>query len=329
MKCFYHVDSDGFCSGFWVKKFCDNHNVEYNSNDFRMINYGWNFPFQDIKKDELVWIVDFSIPPEDMTKLLSITKNVIWIDHHVTAINNYKNFPHKIAGVRCSRPISGCMLTFLYTHHIWSLRYPGGHAEHPSVYSGLSKYPICEPELFDMLVAKYNLCNEKLAPLFTRLINDHDVWLHKYGNTTRYFQTALMSKNEASHPCNEFWEKLYSNPNETQYLIDNGKIMYEYKTASEAQYVKRYSFDYTWEVNGKKYKCCVMNIGAVNVSAFDAVPNHDDYDIFIAFTYNGRRQLYQYSLYSDSIDVSKIAKSLGGGGHKGASAFTHSENIFI
>ena len=80
MKVFYHVDNDGKCAGFWVKQLAqhyDNYPLE-----FYKINYGMDFPFDEIQPNEQVYIVDYSIFPEEMDKLLEITQDVVWIDHH-------------------------------------------------------------------------------------------------------------------------------------------------------------------------------------------------------------------------------------------------------
>lgn len=74
MICFYHADNDGKCAGFWVNKcgLTDKH-----GKNFFKIDYGIDFPFNKIHKDERVYIVDYSIPPEQMDKLLEITPNVV------------------------------------------------------------------------------------------------------------------------------------------------------------------------------------------------------------------------------------------------------------
>ena len=89
MICFYHSDNDGKCAGYWVDKcgLLDEH-----GKTFFKIDYGIDFPFDKIHKDERVYIVDYSIPPEQMDKLLEITPNVVWIDHHKSAIEMYKDY---------------------------------------------------------------------------------------------------------------------------------------------------------------------------------------------------------------------------------------------
>ena len=115
MKCFYHVDQDGIVSGFYVRKACEQRGLAFEPEDFRKINYGMKFPFHDIKQDEFVFIVDYSIEPEEMWQLLSITKNVFWIDHHQSTIETYEDFKCDVKGIRITgEGISGANLTWLY-----------------------------------------------------------------------------------------------------------------------------------------------------------------------------------------------------------------------
>ena len=88
MKCFYHNDADGKCAGFWV------HHRAYLEPDieFIEISYEKPFPMNTILPNEQIYIVDYSIMPNEMRELLKITKDVTWIDHHKTAIERYKDF---------------------------------------------------------------------------------------------------------------------------------------------------------------------------------------------------------------------------------------------
>ena len=97
MKCFYHSDMDGKCAGAIVYKYylLDRERTrETADSEFICINYKDDFPFEKIKPDELVVIVDFSLQREgEFERLLGITDNVIWIDHHKTAIHNSVDSP--------------------------------------------------------------------------------------------------------------------------------------------------------------------------------------------------------------------------------------------
>ena len=107
MKCFYHkADLDGVGSGAIIK---------YKHPECEMIglDYGLEFPWDKISKDETVFMVDFSLQPfEDMIKL-NENCNLIWIDHHQSAINDYDSADVNIIGKRKIGE-AGCELTWKY-----------------------------------------------------------------------------------------------------------------------------------------------------------------------------------------------------------------------
>jgi uncharacterized protein len=108
MKCFYHTDMDGHCAGAIV------YNAFSGEGEFFPINYNQAFPFDKIEEDEMVVIVDFSLQKEgDFDRLLEITPNVIWIDHHKTAIEKWKHMEDSVKGIRRDG-IAGCELTWEY-----------------------------------------------------------------------------------------------------------------------------------------------------------------------------------------------------------------------
>ena len=107
MKCFYHNDLDGRCAGAIVHKKA---RESGESCEFFPIDYKDEFPFESIQKDEVVYIVDFSLQkPGEFEQLLEITDNVIWIDHHKTAIEKHGDL--QVAGIR-EDGIAGCVLTW-------------------------------------------------------------------------------------------------------------------------------------------------------------------------------------------------------------------------
>lgn len=298
MKCFYHIDEDGKCAAFWVKyalMLRDGYN--YNNDDFRKINYGFDFPFDDIEKDEEVYIVDFSISPEEMDTLLDITKNVTWIDHHITAIDKYKNYNKYVPGLRFNG-IAGCMLTYCYMMKL--TRY--------------GKETISD--VFDPVKMIQD------APLFTKYIADMDVWKFEYGDNTRNFCLGFASE-ENTEPYDDIWMDMINFPDKIENtLIENGKIISKYKKSFAKEYLKSKSFKTVFE----GHLALAMNIGLIGSDWFESADNIDDYDMFISFSFGGKR--WSYTLYSSKIDVSEIAKKYGGGGHTGAAGFS-SEELLI
>jgi len=146
---FYHGDHDGECSAYWAStKYIDP------NNKLNFIRCDYNKKKADlsqVKKDDIVWIVDYSIEPSDMKKLLNKTKDLTWIDHHATAIEKYKNYPHKIKGIR-QKGIAACMLTWCYIN---------------------------------------NEKSTKNAPRFLKLLSDWDIFGKKYSETNDFHYGLL------------------------------------------------------------------------------------------------------------------------------------------
>jgi len=109
MICYYHNDADGRCAAAILKKYFD-----YNPGEkitFREVEYNSPVSFDEVKPEQVVWILDYSFKPEKMAELLAKTKNVLWIDHHKTAMEY--DYGQHVAGIR-RNDHSGCGLTWIY-----------------------------------------------------------------------------------------------------------------------------------------------------------------------------------------------------------------------
>lgn len=297
MKCFYHGDADGRCAGYWVSKgygIKDCIGATYSPSTYELettitipqfieINYGKPFPLDTILKDETVYIVDYSIEPEEMEQLLEITPNVIWIDHHKTAIEKYADFLYPIAGLR-KDGIAGCMLTYCYLNIM------------------------CEN---GKLVRPFGMWMTDSAPTFTKLIADWDVWKFEFGDDTKNFITAFNAYDFA--PKSDNWETFADGDAFTFDLIHQGKTIRRYRDHWAAEYCRTHGFEVT--VDG--HKVYALNLGLCNSEYFLSI--RDGYNIFMPFSFDGEKWIF--SLYSSCVDVSAIAKKYGGGGHRGASGF--------
>lgn len=289
MKVFYHSDNDGKCAGYLVRrlnKLTDNFDDEYIK-----INYGMEFPFDSIGKDEIVYIVDYSILPEEMDRLLEITKNVIWIDHHKSAIARYENYDKKIDGLRYDG-IAGCMLTYCYLQYL---------------VNGV----------------EFSTDLTKTAQTFIKLIADYDVWTFKYGDTTRKFQKGF--ELYPHEPLNRIWDELEEESRITSTLMLNeilnkGNTIIEYRKNMMKDYCESKGFEAMLD----NYKCFAINMASVSSDDF-VIDNADDYDILVGFSFDGEK--WTYSLRSTKVDCSECAMKFGGGGHKGAAGFSSPEFV--
>lgn len=289
MKIFYHTDADGKCAAFWVKKLAKHYDLYERT--FIPINYGQVFPLDIIQPKEQVYIVDYSIFPEEMKLLLKITTNVVWIDHHISAIKRYEDEKYKnmfIPGVR-KDGVAGCMLTYLY----------------------LMNKDIAENITNKEDTVFYKKNNRTGNPTFTDYIADYDVWTFQYGEDTKKFAAGLNCYD--LNPESDFWETLFSNKKVREVISIGGNIL-KYQDSWAERYCKNYSFETSFE----GYKALAMNLAMISSEYFKSIENC--YDLYIGFAYDGEN--WNYSLRSEKIDCSKIAMKYGGGGHKGAAGFS-------
>lgn len=300
MICFYHSDNDGKCAGYWVDK-CGL--LDDYGKTFFKIDYGIDFPFDKIHENERVYIVDYSIPPEQMDKLLEITPNVVWIDHHVSAIEKYKDYDKDIPGLRYDG-IAGCMLAYIYLQVMTRL---DGTVDKEF-----------SPDL------------AQSAPWFTKLIADYDVWTFEYGDDTRYFEKGFSLV--PHEPQDEIWSTLltedslnksrfrgtsYENsyPDRIKLFIEDGKIITAYRHNLMKDYCEKKGF----EANLNGHKCYAVNMALMGTDDF-VIDNVDDYELLVSFSFDG--EMWAYSLRSTTLDCAELAAKYGGGGHKGAAGFT-------
>ena len=292
MKCFYHgVDFDGRCSAYWVNK-CVKVTDGYGKK-FYPINYGMSFPLEEIFPDEEVYIVDYSIMPEEMEQLLQITKNIIWIDHHISAIKRYDNFPHTIKGIRMNG-IAACMLTWFWFH---------------------GKFDLTTTPLETNMI---------FAPMFTKYIGDYDVWKFEYEDT-KAFQMGLQLYDTNSIDTSSIFEALncsYNKVDLEREIITKGQDLLTYRDNWAKEYCEHVGFETDFE----GYKCYAMNMAMISSEHFKSI-NEENYDMLIGFSFNGT--IWKYELRSTKVDCSKIAMKYGGGGHKGAAGFSSPELLLF
>lgn len=294
MKCFYHNDADGRCACFWVAHSAGITDLAYYNDDIEFIEMSYEkpFPMEKIRPKEQVYIVDYSISPDEMRELLKITKDVTWIDHHKTAIEKYEGFEHDIRGIRFDG-VAACMLTYCYLHHMTDR----GEGE----------------------IKHFDLDMRNNAPTFTRLIADWDVWDLVYGDNTRRFVTAFNCYD--FNPFSDEWNRFFMRNDGTHSMIKEGEVMIKYRDGWAKSYLERFGFETEFE----GLKCFAVNLGNCNSGYFKSLPA-GKYDAFMPFAFNGEK--YTVSMYSTSADVSVICKKYGGGGHMKAAGFQCTELPF-
>ena len=291
MKAFYHsADLDGHCSGTLIK-------MAYPGCKMIGINYGDGFPWENIKKDEKVFMVDFSLQPFDkLVKLHSLLGgNLVWIDHHKSAIEEEQKYyfeTDKIPGLR-HNGIGACRL-------VWDYLKQEGHF---------------------YIEDFQNISHD--TPTFIKLLAEYDVWNHTDPRTLS-FQYGMRQIKDTSPDNQEFWCSLF-NIEEVHKITENGGIILDYQMSENKKYTDACAFE--TELDG--VRCIAINKMLTNSQMFDSVWDEEKYDAMLTFGF--RKGQWTVSLYStkEDIDVSEIAKNRGGGGHKGAAGFQCRELPFL
>ncbi|MFH1691831.1 MAG: hypothetical protein ABIC68_04600 [Candidatus Omnitrophota bacterium] len=155
------------------------------------------------------------------------------------------------------------------------------------------------------------------VPRAVKLLSEYDVWNHSDADTLP-FQFGL--RMYETHPNEQsLWMQLFGidGLNPLDQIIGEGTIILSYQATENKKYCSACSFE--TELDG--LKCIAINKMLTNSQIFDSVWNPEKYDAMLSFGY--RKGSWTVSLYSNKpeIDVSKIAKARGGGGHKGAAGF--------
>lgn len=306
MKVFYHNDMDGIVSARIILNHLRTQNISFKNEDFIEMDYSKEFPLGIIEKGEQVFIVDYSISPEQMYDLLIQTCRVVWIDHHKSAIEKYKDFKTpmeqskpgwEIPGLRADG-IAGCVLTWWYIY--------GRQADTEEFVKDYPKNPKCR--------------FRQEVPEYIKLAGDWDVWDHLYGLKTKSYTVCFNARIKS--PLDDlFFDKLKTEEDIDKFC-EAGHQMIEYRNGWAETFMKRYGFEI--EIDG--FRAFVANLGNANSEFFGNLIK--EYDIVGTFCFNG--ETYTCSLYSEkeNVDCSIICANRGGGGHKGAAGFVCKELPF-
>lgn len=302
MKIISHsADNDGMLSAYLVGRYLN----AYYPEDYILTDYGDHTDiFSQIKKNEKVYVCDFSFEngPEDMKKLLEITKDVVWIDHHESSIKAYGEFGKDIPGLRIVGT-AACMLVWFWFN--------------------------LDKDILENLTQEECEKHYKEAPLVVQLVHDNDVWRHDDPRSI-VFKVAMDMEDTQPYGSG-IWNYLYTtyipegNKNIGEYL-EKGEIALKYRDSLGKHACDSYGFE--CEVNG--YKGYALNIPFGGSPWFGDLI--DKYDFVCPFHYKKNGQ-WGYSFYSrkdGGANCYELAKFINpkGGGHYHAAGCVSDELIF-
>ena len=252
------------------------------------MQYGRPFLLDCVGPDEAVYILDYSIEPEEMVELCLRTENVVWIDHHRTALEKYQPY------LRDDNSL---------------FRFSTGASDSSEVVSILGYREVGRAAC--VLTWQWFYGRQNRPPWWVKFIGDRDVWAFEFGDETRLFYAGMCA--EDTGPMAETWDKLADHRDYYLTIIANGHIVSAYRDSWHKAYRENWAFEAT--IEGHAALC--MNLAQAGSEAFGE--EEGQWPILCAFVFDGKQ--YTVSLYSESIDVGRIAEKFGGGGHPGAAGF--------
>lgn len=273
---------DGRSAGAVVAMYENNYNPE----DYIEVDYVQELPIEKIDMNEKVYFVDYSFSKntaEFLRKILKITDNVIWIDHHESSLEMLKeNIDLRTIKGYVTEGISGAALTYMYL-------YKESYDNIPLVLKYVSDYDCHHLKLDKVMEFKYGIESFDHNPI-------SDLWI------------KLL--NEGDDKDNKVLDE----------VVENGEIVKRYIDGINREL--RNTLSYETEIDG--YKALVVNTSYKGSAIFgDEISN---YDVCMVWRYS--KGNYEYSVYSEKIDVSKLAEKYGGGGHPGAAGFVLKDKLF-
>jgi hypothetical protein len=288
MICIYHNrDLDGFCSGAIVKR---------RYPDAVMIGFDYGQSLPELPEGEAIVMIDVSLPMPEMYRLAARSGwNMVWIDHHKSAIEQYKQFllppPNPLKEGETEQPCEPFLTAVLDERHAaceiaWKHLFPGERV--PDVVELLGKYDTWT----DFGTGEWN---DLIYPF--------------------QFGMRIRCNSVETFPTNMFMP--FGPHGLIAGIASEGRLVLKY----QAQYSELICRASAFEMDFEGYRCICLNACGLNSETFKSVYDEGKHDIMLLFYSNGKKKTV--SLYTKkNIDVSAIAKKYGGGGHKQAAGFT-------
>jgi len=312
---FHECDLDGWMSAAIVKHWfistnknyiigdgesiTDKSSIGFPENRIDFIGYNYGQPIPDLSGYDKVIMCDISFPKEVMYNLCERRSDnypdldFIYIDHHVSAIDDLE------------KAIKG---SGTYTD------YPDGLRD--------TKFSACE------LAFNYFYPNQEM-PEIIRLLGMYDSFRHKGTTEEKLVLEFQYGARQIITNYEDAFESLslsLTNQNYVLNILNSGATIYKYLCTEAFQsYKNRFQIRLKEQIDSdgafifRNFTC--INKERFNPINFGIKYHEDGNDGCACFHYaNGK---WNFSIYNDNgeVDCSVIAKSFGGGGHRGASGF--------
>jgi oligoribonuclease NrnB/cAMP/cGMP phosphodiesterase (DHH superfamily) len=296
---------DGFASAYSVWK-------KDPSYEFVPIQYGDDTSFLE-NYDEIL-MVDFSLKSAEISSLMD-SKKVVVLDHHKSAENELESFlsgknddlknKHNSDIVFC-QDLSGCVISWMYFH---------GKVTEDGV--------------------KYDSFNPDSVPKLLRYIQDRDLWKWELEDSEK-INTFISANVDFEKTSFQEFDKIVERFESNSHVFAHaGGSMIKYRDSLVDKICQKKEIVHLriWDKNkdvSYEYTVPIVNSSVLQSEVGNKLSK--GYPFSVVFFEDLNSEKIVYSLRSDgdnpnSIDVSEVAKMMGGGGHKNAAGFSEKHYI--
>jgi oligoribonuclease NrnB/cAMP/cGMP phosphodiesterase (DHH superfamily) len=289
----HHGDWDGIVAAWVCKQALQGRKVA--DEDIEVYGIQYKQPFEVDITGAVVYILDFSFPPDVFWPMFESAKRVVMLDHHQTALEAwYKNHPE-------NRTQKDAFAKYVYEGDI-SIWIADGVAG-------------CE------LTWRWFYKNERM-PQLVQYAADHDLW--KFALADSHKVRAIMrSYKQSLESCDILDALLEGQEGSWDEAMAEGKAIMRYQDGLVETAVRHAE---QFEIGG--VLCLGTQVafdGLISLVAGKlAETAEEERKGFFGFCwFKSKGHMYVYSLRSrGDFDVSEVAKKMGGGGHAKAAGFS-------
>ncbi len=321
----HHNDMDGYVAAKIVANYFKSNDLLLTLPWFVECNYGdeeWLKTFDDLNMhNTVIFIVDFSVKPDIMRELLVKTKkNVVWIDHHITAIEEYRqkeeDLLYDIQGLRVTHGFCGAELCWLYLHQ---------KAVHP--YHNRDLFVVDGKDIHPDIKEERDFALHYI-PQGVRLVGDWDTW--RWGETNAIEPRWLNYHFNMKKPDlfkDEEYEMYFGNIDKLQEALHAGEVAYNYEM-SKCKNLSMFPVKITGFEDVDAVACNYQGGSSLTFTEVNT-----QYEVGICYHYNGTCMVYGFYRLGKNpeklIHCGTIAKKFGGGGHMGAAGALVDKNLVV
>lgn len=288
--CIYHGNCDDGFGAAWAiwKRWPD---VEFHPGFYGK-------PLPDVAGKNVLF-VDFSAKRPVIDALAQVAKSIVILDHHKTAEADLEPFKMTMCGtaVLSADDIGHVFRDFYELDRppivAWFEMEQSGAALAWQFANGVNRQDVAMPEML-------------------YLIEDRDLWRFAFGERTRLFSAALRT-----YPMEfDVWNSIESL---VESVVHEGEVVLR---AHRANIKKILGEHYVTDIQGHTVPVVNAPYHYASDAAHDLLSMYPDAP-FAASWFRRADGKVQWSLRSEDhrVDVSEVAKSQGGGGHRNASGF--------